>query len=398
MAGTYTLTTSIDDQKATLNGVDVVELIFPSFETGSHTVTLSPSSNAKINFLTILIKSKAADGIEPLVAKCWSSSGSEDLQLSGENPDKLVLFGQAMQGMNPVIDAGILAIVTSEENEEDSVTLKDDGIAPDLIKNDGIYSAFHIVQNKNGKSRYSLVCKVAGDDQTQVVNPTVSSRGKSLPSHPSASAPLCCGSVAVKDDTPMSPTGDFTRSKSGGVITVQGDGKGDNLYPPGPIRDLILTQIFDNSTFTLSFTFPGEDLNTGTVEQYFIFYSNNTADLQDLTPNSVVDSITEDMLDCDCTLDPEPALTQNFLYINGSYFEPGMEYNFRVLAVDAGGKSSASNVVAFVPLPTPKGSDPVQRTGDGLTWGIAIAIVFGACGGTLLIAGTVIWHKWYYEW
>ena len=38
----------------------------------------------------------------------------------------------------------------------------------------------------------------AGDDQTLVVDPTVTSKGKSLPSHPSASAPLCCGSVAVK--------------------------------------------------------------------------------------------------------------------------------------------------------------------------------------------------------
>jgi len=394
ISGTYMLTTSIDNQYWGLKDVDVVELSYPPVETGTYTVTLTPESNAKINSATILIKSKSADDIEPLVAKCWSSSGSEDLQLSGENPDKLVLFGQVMQGMNPVIDAGIVAMVTSDENEEESVTLKDDGIAPDLIKNDGIYSAYHIVPNEDGKHRYSLVCKVAGDDQTLVVDPTVTSKGKSLPSHPSASAPLCCGSVAVKDDTPLSPTGNFTRSKPGGVITVQGDGKGDNLYPPGPIRDLILTDIPENSTFTLSFTFPGEDLNDGKVKEYFIFYSINRTDVQDLNPNSDVDYITEDMLDCDCTLEPEPAFTNSNLYINGSYFELGMEYNFRVLAVDGGGKTSASNVVAFVPSP----KSPVQNSGDGLTWGIAIAIVFGAFGGTMLIAGAVFWHKWYYKW
>ena len=165
---------------------------------GPYSITLKPSSNAKINFLTILIKSKSSDGNEPLAAKCWTSSGSEDLQLSQEDPDKLVIYGQAMQGMNPVINARIDAIVTDDSNEEKTVTLKDDGIAPDLIKNDAIYSAFHIVPNKDGKSRYSLVCKVNGDDNTKVVNSTLSNRGKSLPSHPSASAPLCCGSVAVK--------------------------------------------------------------------------------------------------------------------------------------------------------------------------------------------------------
>ena len=34
----------------------------------------------------------------------------------------------------------------------------------------------------------------------------------------------------------------------------------------------------------------------------------------------------------------------------------------------------------------------------GLTWGIAIAIVLGSMGGTFLVAGSVMWHKWYYEW
>lgn len=36
--------------------------------------------------------------------------------------------------------------------------------------------------------------------------------------------------------------------------------------------------------------------------------------------------------------------------------------------------------------------------GVGMTWGIAIAIFIGAVGGTLLIVGTVMWHKWYYDW
>ena len=94
-------------------------------------------------------------------------------------------------------------------------------------------------------------------------------------------------------------------------------------------------------------------MNNGTVQDYFIFYSNNRTDLQDLTPSSIseIETITEDMLEYDCTLEPLPALTKNILFINGSYYEPGINLSFRVLAVDNGGKTSASNIVAFVPLP-----------------------------------------------
>jgi len=297
--------------------------------------------------------------------------------------------------LNPVIGASINAIVTDGTNDE-TIILVDNGIFPDTIKNDGIYSAYYNVPNVAGKSRYSLVCKIEGTEQTSVVNSTAMSkeRSKSLPSHSSVSAPLCCGSVAVKDDTPISPTGVFTRSKSGGVITVQGDGQ-SNTYPPGPIRDLILTDLAENSTFTLSFTFSGDDLNTGTVQSFSIFYSNISSDLQGLDPNSPVDFITEEMLDCDCTLDPLPPFSEKFLWVNSSFFDPEKQYYFRVLVVDNGGKTSTSNLVAFTPSPF---LFPVFGYGLGLTWGIAIAIFIGAMGGTLLIAGTVMWHKWYYGW
>ena len=156
----------------------------------------------------------------------------------------------------------------------------------------------------------------------------------------------------MQDDTPTSPTGVFTRSNSGGAITVLGNGQNSNTYPPGPIRDLILTDLQDNATFTLSFTFPGDDLNTGTVKNYSIFYSKNISDLQDLHPNSPVDFITEDMLNCDwCTLDPLPVFSESFLWVNSSYFDPEVQYYFRVLAVDNGGKTSTSNMVAFTPCP-----------------------------------------------
>ena len=89
-----------------------------------------------------------------------------------------------------MLDADLRAIIT-----EDELQLKDDGIAPDNIKNDGIYSAYYIPNNNGDEVRYSLVCKIAGTEDTTVVN---TSSSRSLPSHPSSSTPLCCGSQAVK--------------------------------------------------------------------------------------------------------------------------------------------------------------------------------------------------------
>ena len=140
----------------------------------------------------------------------------------------------------------------------------------------------------------------------------------------------------------------FTRSRTGGVISVTGKA-GNNVYPPGPIRDLAVTDIKNAETFNLTFTSPGEDLNTGTVKEYKIFFATNRTDLDDLSPSSNVSVVTEDMLQCNCSLAPVPALERLNLRMNSSMFEANTEFSFRVLAVDKGEKTSASNIVTVTP-------------------------------------------------
>ena len=163
-------------------------------ETGTYSVDIT-SNGAKINFLTLLVKAKATNETEPLMTKCWTSAGQEDVNL--DNKDRLVIYGQAMQGVNPVIGAVMSAELAYGDGKEDQLYIKDDGIAPDSIKGDGIYSGYYIAPASNSDGiRYSLVCKVEGTNQTSVVNTTSITR--SLPSHPSSTTPICCGSVAVK--------------------------------------------------------------------------------------------------------------------------------------------------------------------------------------------------------
>ena len=114
----------------------------------------------------------------------------------------------------------------------------------------------------------------------------------------------------------------FTRSKSGGVITVKGN-TGNNIYPPATIRDLILTDNVYKDNFNLSFTSPGEDLNSGIISEYLIFYAENRTLLEDLSPSNDgnLTIVTEEMLDCvDCNMDPLPALSKVLLKINSTYF------------------------------------------------------------------------------
>ena len=254
-----------------------------------------------------------------------------------------------MQGGNPVIAADLKALV-SEGEEVTEIRLRDDGITPDNVKNDGIYSAYFTQFKPNqAESRHSLVCSVAGTEDTRVVNITAG-QDRAFPSWPSASTPVCCGSSAVKEDTPVSPTGTFTRSRSGGVITFGKTGSDNNLYPPASIRDLKLAN-FDGEQFSLSFTSPGADLNTGIIEQFIIFYSTNNTHLDQLELDSILPNITTSDLACNCSLDPVPPFQVVDLTINMTNFEMDQQFFFRVLTSDQNGKhrkTSMSNVASIL--------------------------------------------------
>ena len=43
---------------------------------------------------------------------------------------------------------------------------------------------------------------------------------------------------------------------------------GGNVYPPGPIRDLVILDNIEGETFNLSFTSPGDDLNSENLNKF----------------------------------------------------------------------------------------------------------------------------------
>ena len=194
LQGTFTVETSLNDSiSKTISGIDAMAISLKSVDTGSYTVSITGGN--KINFLTLLVKCKAKDETEPILTTCWTNAREEGVNV--DNSDKLVVYGQAMKGSNPVIGADIKAYLSNDAGKEDELSIKDDGIAPDSIKGDGIYSGYYIPPSATQTgTRYSLICKFEGKNETSVVNTTSPTR--SLPSHPGPSTPICCGSVAVK--------------------------------------------------------------------------------------------------------------------------------------------------------------------------------------------------------
>ena len=124
---------------------------------------------------------------------------------------------------------------------------------------------------------------------------------------------------------------------------------GGNVYPPGPIRDLVIIDIVDGQTFNLSFTSPGDDLNSENLNKFIVFYSQNKTDLQNLTPSSNVSTITQDMMSSNTSMESIPPFSKVILNIESNKFDTNEEYSFRVLAVDSGLKTSKSNIVFLAP-------------------------------------------------
>jgi len=378
----------------------VITHTIPTIVSGEYSINIK--GDGAIEFLTILVKSKAPTNVLPITTKCWTSIGENDLVLSGPEPGRLAVMAQVMQGQSPVIGADVRAVIESDGGAPVVLLLEDEGMEPDGIKDDGIYSKYFTEFLLNvDETRYTLNCYVVGNENTMVNqgSPEASVKSKSLPKAPSPQMPSCCGSTALKEDSILNSTGIFSRSKSGGLISVGSTiGLGDNIYPPGKISDLRLGNMnFQEGVFDLSFTSPGADLDKGTISSYQIFYSTyNNFSSGVLQPGTDLTQISSDQLACNCNLAPVPAMQMVVLTLNMTKFAEQEQFYFIVQTTDQpiNGKHSLSNVGGI--FLTNKTLPSLEDL--GLTWGIAVAIVIGSMFGTFLVAGAVIWHKNHYSW
>ena len=183
---------------------DTLAFTINSVDPGDYSITVTPTSGScSLEFLTILVKCKAKEDTKPILSNCWTNTGQEELSVNGNDPDKLIIYGKVTQGANPVLNAQISAEVSDENGAVKTQLLKDDGLSPDTIKNDGIYSGFYIPSGFTEQgSRYSLSCKISGTNETSRINTTSDNNLniwiKGMPSRPTPTTPMCCGSLGIK--------------------------------------------------------------------------------------------------------------------------------------------------------------------------------------------------------
>ncbi|XP_069044146.1 calcium-activated chloride channel regulator 1-like isoform X2 [Lepisosteus oculatus] len=218
---------------------------------------------------TLLVTSRAADECVPPVTVTGGMSETEVIY-----PRPLVISSQLSQGNWPVINADVMAVVDLSDKTTVKLALFDGGTAGDQLKDDGIYSA--IFHNYEGNGRYSLKFEALGVEGRVMTRmyPENTVPERSRPSSGTRHLRTQRIQFNMRRSAPSlrqtsTALGSFSRTASGGTVTVKGvPAVPRDDFPPGKVTDLTASVV--NNTVVLQWTAPGDDYYTGTVSSYDI--------------------------------------------------------------------------------------------------------------------------------
>ncbi|XP_047476221.1 calcium-activated chloride channel regulator 4A-like [Penaeus chinensis] len=345
---------------------------------------LSGGSN---KYVRVGVTAKARDPeTMPIYTRSWLSD-TEDVDAT-VNP--IIVYAEVKQGNNPVVGARVRASVTQPYTTAEAVELDllDNGQGADTQAGDGVYSRYLTVYSTTG--RYAVKAQVWDDGSALVNNGFTTSRKRhprSLPAFPLDTPTYCCGSVVPVDPELATPTGNFTRSASGGSFRATAVPSGDVL-PPSRVTDL-QTEM-KSPILTLTWTATGDDYDYGIVSGYEIRLSANRSQLLEDTFDSAENetlllSLEESMTKPELLLEAGEKVELNFTI--GDKMEMDKFYFVALRAVDDGGSVSlVSNLAAALSSSPP--SEPEGLAG----WAIAL-IVIGCLAAVAAIVGGVFYAK-----
>jgi len=283
------------------------------------------------------------------------------------------------------------------------IELQDNGQGADHVAGDGLYAKYFMdfLAGEAGSKRYGLSCKVEGTNETKV------NHGPNNTMREAGDLPPCCGSSAVGPDSDLQATGSFVRAQAGGLISVLPTTGVDldSLYPPSRVSDLAVGSMdFTLSTFKVKFTWPGKQMDTGTVADFKVFYTTNSSLLQQ--PGYWVEEEGGDLLTLKINNDtivggaeshiPKESGEKETIIVKMNDFPKDSVIYWRLRAEatskGADGKYSLSNIASVYLVNVNK-----PRESASLTWGAAIGIFFGAFAAGLLIGAAIFWHRRRYK-
>ena len=341
--------------------------------------TVQGEASAPISFASVKVTARSNSATVPIMTECWTTFGNNVVDFDESEDLKLAVIAKVVQGTNPVIGARVTAYIEREGSDAPiELTLYDEGSSPDNIANDGLYARYFTrFEPTNDDTRYSLKCQVEGTGNSQINQGFIDAREKAaraLPSMPSPGSPLCCGSNALRDDSVLSPTGNFKRLSPGGVIEMKNAKQVS--YPPGRVNNLRGGSMQSPDSFTLTFTSAGETLDYGTAKGIRVYFSQNDTLLQNNVENNVR-YLTPDDVKNPSSLNATEAGTNVEIFVkrflNGTTFEDSQQYFFRLMTIGES-KSSWSNIAPVYILSTQPSSG--NKTADNISMLVMISTYF----------------------
>ena len=366
----------------------VFELSFAELSQGVYNILITSKNTTNIGFASLRITAKARSSTVPIMTNCWTSVGNNIADMASNT--KIAVIARVLQGTNPVIGARVTAYIEREDSDIPlEISLLDTGSNPDTVANDGVYARYfaNFDQSTADNKRYSLKCQVEGTDDSQINQGFIVTRQeettRSLPSQPSQGNPICCGSNTVRDDSILTPTGNFKRSSAGGSIEVKNGNQAN--YPPGEVSNLKASQGKDNVYQILQFTSAGARLDYGTADEFRIYYSKNKTDV--LQTNTIMDSL--DYLTASQVLNPNALRaveggTDVVIILLDHVLEPDQQYFFRLVTLvrDMEAWSNIASIYNYQEQP----SVPEE---DGLKPGAIAGMVLGSILTVFVVAAAI---------
>ncbi|XP_073499256.1 calcium-activated chloride channel regulator 1-like [Phyllobates terribilis] len=220
----------------------------------------------------ITVTSKAVDAnVPPVVVNAHMNQDTINF------PNPIVIYASVSQGLLPVINVKVTAIIEENNGNSQTLELLDNGAGPDIAKNDGVYSRYFTSFSING--RYNLKVRVESrKKKARLVLPR--NRALYIPGYVENGVVSMNPPRPVIDEEQLE-VDTFSRTASGGSFVISNipPGLPTDIFKPEKITDLE-AKIVDESV-SLSWTATGDELDQGTATNYDLRMSVNPKDLRD---------------------------------------------------------------------------------------------------------------------
>ncbi|XP_069823727.1 calcium-activated chloride channel regulator 1-like [Dendropsophus ebraccatus] len=320
-----------------------------SAETGAWQYSLCNGlSSSQAIGITVTSRAAAAD-IPPVVVNAHMNQDTINY------PSPIVVYASVTQGLVPVTNVKVTAIIEAVNGQTHTLELLDNGAGPDIAMYDGIYSRYFTAFTLNG--RYNLKVRVE------------SSKTKARLALPRNRALYVPGYVenGVVSMNPPRPVIDeeqlvvdtFSRTASGGTFVISNIPASlpTDIYKPEKITDLEAK--IAEGVVVLAWTATGDELDQGTATSYDLRMSVNPKDLRDNFDGSTKVNIS--------SISPQEAGNRETFSFTPEnvVIENGTILFFALVATDKADKrSDVSNIAqaALVIPPTPAPTTPAPTT------------------------------------